>query len=212
MSDPVGCSCSCHKAEMRLESRFGEAMNRMGGLLRDERVRCGISQRELADRVGVSASFISQLENGKTHPSLTTLIVVADELALPIDWLVKAERPNGGREPTGLWADAVSHHLSDSGTDDVWTQLDGTTGNTAFLCARLEARQFWPPDNHAVQHRGREYGYMLSGVMTIDVGSCRYTLQHGDSIAFDSTEAHRVENPGTEQAQAIWFILDSDPK
>jgi transcriptional regulator with XRE-family HTH domain len=163
----------------------------------------------LADRVGLSASFISQLENGQTHPSLTTLLVVADELGLSIDWLMNVEPAHGQAEPIGVTEGAASHHVEgDGGNNGVWTNLDGTSGNTKFLYVRLEARQSWPLDNHAVQHAGREYGHILSGIMRIDIGACVYTLQRGESIAFDSRGAHRFENPGNEPAHAVWFILE----
>jgi transcriptional regulator with XRE-family HTH domain len=56
-----------------------QAIDRIGDRLRDERVRAGISQRELARRLGLSASLISQLESGQSKPSVGTLYAIVTD-------------------------------------------------------------------------------------------------------------------------------------
>jgi transcriptional regulator with XRE-family HTH domain/mannose-6-phosphate isomerase-like protein (cupin superfamily) len=55
--------------------------------LREARLRAGITVRELARQLGVSASFVSQLENGKSQPSVSTLYALAQCLGESIDRL-----------------------------------------------------------------------------------------------------------------------------
>lgn len=60
----------------------------IGQQLRRARTAAGISLRELARRVDVSASFISQVELGRTMPSVGTLYAIASELGVSLDGLM----------------------------------------------------------------------------------------------------------------------------
>src|ERR1700722_11577892 len=68
-----------------------------GGLIRRERQRQGLSLRELARRVGVSASMLSQVETDRTRPSVSTIYAIAAELGLSIDALLSEEAAAAGR-------------------------------------------------------------------------------------------------------------------
>ncbi len=57
----------------------------IGTRIREERERVGISQRELARRIGLSASMISQLESGQSKPSVSTLYAIVTELGVSLD-------------------------------------------------------------------------------------------------------------------------------
>ena len=57
----------------------------LGSRLREERERARISQRELARRLGVSASLISQIESGQSKPSVSTLYAIVTELGVSLD-------------------------------------------------------------------------------------------------------------------------------
>ena len=57
----------------------------LGSRLREERERARISQRELARRLGVSASLISQIESGQSKPSVSTLYAIVTELDVSLD-------------------------------------------------------------------------------------------------------------------------------
>ena len=63
----------------------------VGSLIRQERLRQRLSLRELARRVGVSASMLSQVETGRTRPSVSTIYAIASELALSIDALLSGD-------------------------------------------------------------------------------------------------------------------------
>lgn len=58
--------------------------------LREERLRLGITQEDLADRAGVSARFISFLETGRRQPSLSALAAISKGLGLPLSTLAAA--------------------------------------------------------------------------------------------------------------------------
>ena len=58
-----------------------------------------------------------------------------------------------------------------------------------------------------MRHAGQEFGYVLSGRLTIRVGFDTHELGPGDSISFPATTPHRLSNDGPEPAQVVWCIL-----
>jgi mannose-6-phosphate isomerase-like protein (cupin superfamily) len=51
---------------------------------------------------------------------------------------------------------------------------------------------------------------VISGTLGIRIGFQEYDLHPGDSIAFDSTQPHRLFNKGDVPVQAIWFVVGRD--
>src|SRR5487761_1391839 len=76
-----------------LPDRTSVAHTPIGQQLRRARLAAGISLREMARRVDVSASFISQVELGRTMPSVGTLYSIASELGVSLDGLMPTAQP-----------------------------------------------------------------------------------------------------------------------
>ncbi|MGC1418643.1 MAG: cupin domain-containing protein [Acidimicrobiales bacterium] len=98
-------------------SQFSGSADRLapglvGGRIRDRRLARGISLRQFARDLDVSASFISQLETGKTQPSVATLFAICAELDIATDELfdngAPAEAPGAGG-PSGEGTDASNN-------------------------------------------------------------------------------------------------------
>jgi mannose-6-phosphate isomerase-like protein (cupin superfamily) len=89
-----------------------------------------------------------------------------------------------------------------------WEELTaGTEEGVDFLHATYEVGGASTPDESLMRHHGREYGYVISGQLGIQIGFETYELDPGDSIAFDSTRPHRLYNRGDVPVQAIWFVV-----
>jgi transcriptional regulator with XRE-family HTH domain/mannose-6-phosphate isomerase-like protein (cupin superfamily) len=73
--------------EVPLPADRREAVMSVGSQLRDRRKKMGLSLRQFARDLGVSPSFISQIENGKSQPSVGTLYMICSALDLSIDEL-----------------------------------------------------------------------------------------------------------------------------
>jgi transcriptional regulator with XRE-family HTH domain len=194
----------------------------LGERLRLERVKAGLSQRELARRVGLSASLISQLENGQSKPSVGTLYALVTELDVSLDHVIKGEagdaafsdassaRPSVRASPLVHPADRKVIELA-SGVR--WEDLTSSTGETVdFLEAIYEVGGASTPDESLMRHHGREYGYVISGMLGVQIGFDEYTLEPGDSIAFDSTRPHRLFNKGDVPVRAIWVVVGAAPE
>src|SRR5262249_38250180 len=59
-------------------------------------------------------------------------------------------------------------------------------------------------------HGGREFGFILEGELTVELGFESYALEAGDSIIFESTTPHRLSNRGPNLVRAIWVIFKID--
>ena len=70
------------------------------------------------------------------------------------------------------------------------------------------------PEDALTTHGGREYGYVSSGTLGVQVGFETYQLGAGGSIAFDSTSPHRLWTIGGEPVHAIWVVIgrEADPR
>lgn len=186
----------------------------IGERLREERVKAGISQRELARRLGLSASLISQLESGLSKPSVGTLYAIVTELDLSLDRIIRGEEfsePESTSDVPSVISPLV--HPGDRQVIDLasgvrWEELTADTEEGVdFLHATYEVGGTSTPDQSLMRHHGREYGYIVSGQLGIQIGFQEYELNPGDSIAFDSTEPHRLFNRGDEPVHAIWFVV-----
>ena len=192
-----------------------EPLDEIGERLREERVRSGISQRELARRLGLSPSLISQLESGQSKPSVATLYAIVTELGVSLDHVIRGpgEADTDGSNvvaepdasPVVRPADRVAIDL-DSGVR--WEELAAHhEEGVDFLEAIYEVGGSSTPERSLMRHHGREYGYIVSGTLDIQIGFERHRLEPGDSIAFDSTVPHRLFNDGDEPVHAIWFVV-----
>jgi len=191
-----------------------EALDAIGQRLREERVRAGLSQRELARRVGLSASLISQLESGQSRPSVGTLYSIVTELGVSLDRVIR-----GGDFPgsDGAGGPDVGHrspvvHPGERPAIDLdsgvrWEELAAEQEGVDFLIAIYEVGGASTPDRSLIRHNGREYGYVITGTLNVQIGFSEHQLHPGDSIAFDSTTPHRLFNAGDVPVEAIWFVV-----
>jgi transcriptional regulator with XRE-family HTH domain len=108
----------------------------LGARLRDERQKAGMSLRELARRLGVSPSFVSQIENGKSSPSVATLYSIAQVLGTSIDSLF------GHEATTEATTEARAAPASAAGGPPVTTVSRSALGSPAdgFPAGRKRSR------------------------------------------------------------------------
>ena len=176
----------------------------LGARLRAGREAAGLSVRELARRIGVSASLLSQVERGLAHPSVGTLWAVVTELGLSLDSLFA---PAGEDRPAIVQRAAGRPALElDGGV--VWERLTaGPDPDADFAFVTYPPGADSGAQDPPAQHRGREYGFVISGRLGIEVGDETLELGPGDSIAFGSDTPHRLRALGDEPVTTVWLNL-----
>lgn len=195
---------------------FYENLDGIGDRIREERTKAGISQRELARRLGLSASMISQLESGLSKPSVGTLYAIVTELNLSLDKVIRGDdfqvtSPSVSQESVSPLVRPDQRQSIDLASGVRWEELTASSEDGVdFLYATYEVGGASTPDASLMRHHGREYGYVISGTLGIQIGFQEYLLKPGDSIAFDSTRPHRLFNKGEVPVHAIWFVVGRD--
>jgi transcriptional regulator with XRE-family HTH domain len=205
----------------RLRDLTADFQDGVGQRLRSERERHGVSLRELARRLEISPSALSQIETGRSRPSVGTLYAIVSELDMSLDELFGSQRSAasaaraadaaGSGEETG--ATLVQRRDTRKGIELEsgvrWERLTPTAEQDAdFLYVVYEVGGASSRGGTHMRHMGREYGLVLSGRLRVTIGfDEEHELGPGDSIAFESSRPHRLENAGAEPVEAIWFVV-----
>ncbi|MDT5337869.1 MAG: hypothetical protein QOD90_3374 [Mycobacterium sp.] len=185
---------------------------KLGTRLRQARERARLSTRDVASRAGVSAGFISQLENGKCGVSVGALKrisaavgisaadLLSDEAPVARPVLRAHERPvfstDGGLHKLLLSRPPIQQLEVYEGTFEV----GGSTG----------------PEPYA-HDNAQELFYVLTGHIEISIASQTLILGPRDSVEYLSSVPHRAVNIGATQAQVMWITshftppIDTDP-
>jgi transcriptional regulator with XRE-family HTH domain/uncharacterized cupin superfamily protein len=205
---------------------------KVGSLIRRERQKQGISLRELARRVGISGSMLSQVETDRTRPSVSTIYAIATELGLSIDALLSeaGEEPpaaaavtvagnNALAEPSalrGLIASELACQLVEAGdrrkleleSGVTWELLSDYLPHLVdFMFVTYEPGGSSSASGKFMRHTGTEFAFLLRGELKIQVGFEVFILRPGDALSFDSSEPHLLVNEGSEPACGVWFVL-----
>jgi transcriptional regulator with XRE-family HTH domain len=207
--------------EEPVAANIHDASSDLGPRLRAIRLRQGVGLRELARRLDLSPSSISQIETGKMRPSVRTLYALASEFGVTVDEVLFNEGPRskGGREPAapdsaravtepGLAVQRAAERpaiVLNSGVK--WERLMfWADEDVEFLEATYAPGGASSPDDSFVRHNGHEFGYVLTGTLRVVVGFDEFILEPGDSITFPSSTPHRLSNEGTETVSAVWVV------
>ena len=219
-----------HFARDRMESLNGKAPRGpvrdypdIGDRLRAARRLHHLSLRELAKRLSVSPSLISQIETGRAQPSVSTLYAIAAELNVSLDELLFNDGRRGSQngEVDALAVRSTSTAISAGpvqrardrkqirlASGVVWERLTTHSETEAeFLYVTYEVRGASSPENAFQRHPGHEWGFVLSGRLRVTIGFDDYELGPGDAVSIDSSTPHRLYNPGDTPVHAVWFVL-----
>lgn len=192
----------------------------IGGRLREARLERGLSLRSVAQALGVSASLISQVETGKTQPSVSTLYAIVSHLGVSMDELL-GTGPRTPAEP-GVPPLLFGHSgpvlpaVQRAGENPVlemengvrWERLAvGEGGPADALLVTYEPGATSSVENKLMRHSGVEYAYLLEGELTLQLDFDIHVLGPGDSLQFDSVRPHLYSNRGTTVARGVWFVV-----
>lgn len=170
----------------------------IGNKIKELRTQKGLTQEELADRAELTKGFISQLERDVTSPSITTLVDILTAL---------------GTDLKDFFSDEVDTQVVFT-EPDYFEKTDENLGNKIeWIIPNAQKNMMEPikvtlnaggstyPD---IPHEGEEFGYVLSGTITIVVGNKRYRAKKGESFYFTPASSHHIENRTKSTAVFIW--------
>jgi transcriptional regulator with XRE-family HTH domain len=178
-------------------------MEYLGKNIRKIRTARNLSMRDLAERVGVSASFISQVEQGKTSPSIATLKKIAVELGTTIGYLIDELPPVEGPVTKGKNRKKIENAVPGV-TIELLTTPDIHKTMEPFYFTLSPGMT---STNRNSVHHGQEFVFVIEGQIEILLSGDKYLLEENDSIYFNSSIPHSFHNPGDKPARAVWVVM-----
>lgn len=168
----------------------------IGSKIKELRVLKGLTQEELADRAELSKGFISQLERDLTSPSIATLVDILQCLGTDLKTFfddTEDDRVVFGKDDYFEKTDTDLHNRVE------WIIPNAQKNIMEPIRLTLEPGGSTYPDN---PHEGEEFGYVLSGSISIVVGNKRYRAKKGEAFYFEPKFKHYIESKGG--AVIIW--------
>ena len=180
--------------EVRAEVDVGERLRELRRFRR-------ATLKTIADRSGLSESFLSQVARGRSSASIASLRKIAEALGVSMADLFepdgvpgpkvlrKGDRPAlafGVLGKKSLLTPRPLHHL------EVFIgelEVEGSTGEQPYVHGDSE-----------------ELVVVLSGTVQVELDGELFDLESGDSIDYRSSTPHRVTNTGQELAEVMWII------
>ena len=170
----------------------------LGLAIRERRHAKSLTLVDLASQVGLSQPFLSQIENGRARPSLTSLQRIAEALG------TTPQAFFGGMVAPGTGPVLV--RAADVRTIDVGTAGESTchvllAGDAPFHLVEFDGL---PTDFlDYFSHDGFEATYVIAGSVEIDIDGVVTALRAGDSISYAATLPHRLRSTGKRRAKVL---------
>lgn len=181
-----------------------EGMEReVGEQIRELRLVKRLTLQQLADQVGVSVGYLSQIERNRSKLPIATLRKICDVLGVHISWFFP-NTPEGPPEERGFVVRAKNRRrltFTGLGIDEELLSPN-LAGPLELLMSTIEPGA----DSGEYSHDGSEAGVVICGTMELWVKGQYVLLEAGDSFSFKSTEPHRCRNPGTVPTKVVWVI------
>jgi transcriptional regulator with XRE-family HTH domain len=188
--------------------------SQIGERLRSARQSQGLTARDVAKRIGVSPSLISQIERDKVNPSVSTLWGLVTVLGLTMsDLFSEVEGPLtlpsiGPAAPPAPLTALGSRAVVNLASGVRWERLTADSDPLVeFLFVVYPVGASSCDEDSLVRHGGKEYGYVIRGRLGVRIGFDEHELGPGMALSFDSSSPHRLWAIGDEDAEAIWMVV-----
>jgi len=178
----------------------------IGARVKALREASGFSLRDLAERSGVSAPMLSQVERGETSPTLTVASRIASGLELRLSQLLRLDE---GGTVTIVRAKGRQHGGNRKRGHSFEVLTSAQPGQRAELSRHTLAPggATGASDDPPMHEPGsREIAYVQSGVVTLHCDGGRYELAAGDCVTFDADLPHHFENHGPDETRLLAVV------
>lgn len=167
--------------------------------IREER---GLTLRDLAKQLGVSASFLSQIETGKASPSLSSLKSLADSLQVTVGGLMGEDEKVVNPVVKKNQRKVLKH----MGKGIEMYLLTSSNPNKQMEPLLFSLDKNANSGHSAYKHFGQEFVLVIKGALEITLNGNKYVLSKGDSIYFNSSVAHSFKNIHKSNTEALWVV------
>ena len=157
----------------------------IGSKIKRLRVRLGLTQEELAARTELTKGFISQLERDITSPSVSEFFSEREDDAMAVytaeDMFIKEDEA--------------------AGVSVRWLVTNAQRNALEPILVTLAPGASTEADD---PHEGEEFGYVLSGTISLICGEQKHKVRRGDAFYFRPTGVHYLTNTGKAEGKVLW--------
>jgi XRE family transcriptional regulator, regulator of sulfur utilization len=176
----------------------------VGARVRALRESMGLSLRDLAERSGVSAPMLSQVERGETSPTLAVATRIAAGLELSLSQLLRLDE--AGHVAIVRRDEGRTRRRSGHAVRELTPPLPGQRADVSRHRLNPGATTGGPGDPPLHEPGSRETAVVLEGAVTLVIDGEGHDLGTGDSVTFDADLAHRFENHGDQAAELLAVV------
>jgi transcriptional regulator with XRE-family HTH domain len=173
------------------------ARERMGSLVRSQRTIRGLSQAELARRIGISPSALSQVERGVRGLSAESLIRIWEVLGVPFGPEDTLQRGYRIARRSAHRVQALSEGVRGR---QLYDDPAAGSGWVLEVDAQASGRQLF-------SGKSTEVVLVRRGVLDVEVGGHAETLHEGDTLVATKAAVGGWRNPGAGEAEVFWCVL-----
>jgi transcriptional regulator with XRE-family HTH domain len=176
----------------------------VGTRVRALREAMGLSLRDLAERSGVSAPMLSQVERGETSPTLAVASKIAAGLELSLSQLLRLDE--GRHVVITRSADRRTRRRRGHAVEELSPPLPGQRADVSAHTLAPGAATGGPDDPPMHEPGSRETAVVLEGSVDLFIDGERHELGRDDSVTFDADLPHHFENNGDGEARFLAVV------
>ncbi len=185
----------------------GRRPGNLGEKVRILRNQLGLTQKELASQVGLTPSFISQMEKNLISPSLDSLVKLSEKLHIsPVHFLAEGEEGPLSRilvKPGERQEVRLKEVKGDKVKADL---LVSDVQNRRMEAYLLTLKKGSAVPGHFFAHKGDEFAYVLEGELEVNLRGEVYRLRPGDTFYLESAVPSGWTNAGKGDALLLWVL------
>ncbi|RIH67267.1 cupin domain-containing protein [Mariniphaga sediminis] len=178
-------------------------MKRLGERIKRKRESLHMQLNELARKVGISSSALSQIEKAKAFPSVLTLKSIADSLYTTVGELI-GENEILTKNPLVKFNKKSFVERNDSGATLYLLSNHGNGKQMETFLVEFEKGA--SSEGIMKIHPGQEFCFVLNGKIEFTLDDKSYILEKHDSFYFNSASHHLARNISQGNSQVIWII------
>jgi XRE family transcriptional regulator, regulator of sulfur utilization len=175
-----------------------------GDRIRALREAMGLSLRDLAERSGVSAPMLSQVERAETSPTIAVAAKIAGGLELTLSQLLRLDE--GEHVAVSRAGGRRRYQRGGHSFEELTPPLPGQRADVSLHTLKPGAATGGAGDPPMHEPGSRETTVVLDGTLALVVDGSRHELGGGDSVTFDADLPHHFENEGEEPTRFLAVI------
>ena len=177
----------------------------VGDQIRDLRKARSMTLQGLADAVGKSVGYVSQIERGLSEVNIPTLREIAGALGVNINWFFQDSAAAPAEERDIVVRAALRRRLDFTGTGMIEELLSPNLSGAFELVLGTFAPGAASGDR-PYGRPGEEAGVIISGELELWIGERHFLLKEGDAFTFSSAEPHRAQNTSDRETVVLWVL------